>query len=55
MVAGNRTERGVEPPAVEPVDVLEGGELHVVEPDPGAVFADQLGLVTGLGRELINP
>ena len=40
-------ELGVKPPVVEPVDVLEGGEVHVVEPGPGAVFVDQLGLVAG--------
>ena len=35
---------------VEPVDVLDGGELHVVEPGSGAAFPDQLGLVEAVER-----
>jgi hypothetical protein len=34
-----------EPPVVEPVDPFQGGVLEVVDALPGAVPADQLGLV----------
>ena len=34
-----------EPPVIEPVDPLEGGELHSLEVAPGTALADQLGLV----------
>ncbi len=35
----------MEPPEVEPVDVFEGRELDLVDVAPGAVTADELGLV----------
>ncbi len=35
---------------LNPVDVGEGGQLEVVQPLPGAVVADQLGLVQPDGR-----
>ena len=35
----------VQTPVVEPVDVLQGGDLDVVEALPGAAPADELGLV----------
>src|SRR2546423_383682 len=38
-------ELAVQAPMVEPVDVLQGGVFHVVEPAPGPAVADQLGLV----------
>jgi hypothetical protein len=37
-------ELPVELAVVEPVDVLQGGELHVVQPLPRPLVADQLGL-----------
>ncbi len=37
-------------PVVEPVDVFEGGELHVLEPVPGSVGVDQLPLVEAVER-----
>jgi hypothetical protein len=40
---GNAPERGVEPLAVEPGDVLDDGELELCSGAPDAV-ADQLGL-----------
>ena len=39
-----------EPAVVEPVDVLQGGVLDVVEAPPGATVADQLGLVQAVER-----
>ena len=41
---------------VEPVDILQGGVLHVVEAPPRATMADQLGLVQpveGLGQGIV--
>ncbi len=35
----------VQSAVVQPVDVLQGGQLDVVEAAPGAAAADQLGLV----------
>jgi hypothetical protein len=35
----------VEPPVVVPVDVGQGGQLDLLERAPGAMAADQLGLV----------
>ena len=46
----------VQTAVVEPVDVLENGELHVVEPSPGPAAADELGLVEpdeGLGGGVV--
>jgi hypothetical protein len=40
----------VKPPVIEPVDVLEDRELHVVEAGPGSVFVGQLGLVEAVER-----
>jgi hypothetical protein len=37
-------------PVVEPVDVLEGGELDVVEAVPGAVRLNELPLVEPVER-----
>jgi hypothetical protein len=44
---GNHAQLTVEPAVVEPVEVFEGGVLHVLEPAPGPVFANQFGLVNG--------
>ncbi len=46
----------VQPPVVEPVDVLERGELDLVAGAPRSLPADQLGLVQadrGLGHRVV--
>jgi hypothetical protein len=45
VVAGAVGDLAVEPAVVEPVDVLEGGELHVGQSLPGPTGVDQLPLV----------
>jgi hypothetical protein len=40
----DHADLAVESAVVEPVDVLEGGELEVVEAARGALTADELGL-----------
>ncbi len=50
LSGGNHAQPGVESPAVEPVEVLQGGVLHVLEPAPGTVLANQLGLVETVER-----
>ena len=48
---------GVQPPVVVPVDPLQGGQFDVVEPLPGPVAADELGLEepdAGLGRRVVQ-
>ena len=47
---GNHPQLGVEMSLVEPVDPLQGGVLNVLEPAPGTVFANQLGLVETVER-----
>src|SRR5206468_9548849 len=41
---------GVQPSVVEPVEVLQGGQLEVVDAAPGPVAADQLCLVQAVER-----
>jgi len=46
----------VEAAVVEEVDVVEGGELHIVQPGPGAVLVDEFGLeeaVEGFGQGVV--
>jgi hypothetical protein len=43
-------EGSVKPLGVEPVHPTERGELDVVDAAPGALLADQLGLVEAVGR-----
>lgn len=56
MIAGlklgrrNHAKLPVEPAVVEPVDVRQRGELHVVQPLPRPLVADQLGLVEAVCR-----
>ena len=53
---GNHAQLAVEPELVEPVEVLQGGVLHVFQTTPGTVFADQLGLVEtveGFGQSVV--
>ena len=56
MIAGlelrgrNHPELPVELAVVEPVDVRQGGERHIVEPLPRPLVADQLGLVEAVER-----
>jgi len=40
----DESELAVQAAVVEPVDVLEGGELDMVEPLPGSSAAGELGL-----------
>jgi hypothetical protein len=40
---------------VEPVDVLEGGELDIVEAAPGSAAADQFGLVEAVVSSGVSP
>jgi hypothetical protein len=40
---------------VEPVDVLEGGELDIVEAAPGSAAADQFGLVEAVISSGVSP
>jgi hypothetical protein len=51
------TDLTVQPAEVEPVDVLERGDLHLVGRAPRSVTADQLGLVEAdrtLGHRVIE-
>ena len=41
---------GMKPPMIEPVDVLQGGQLELVEVTPGPVSFYQLGLVQAVYR-----
>jgi hypothetical protein len=53
---GDEPEVAVEPSLVEPVNVLQGGVLHVFKPTPGAVLANQLSLVEtveGFGQGVV--
>jgi len=36
----NHAQLPVEPALVEPVDVVEGGMFHILEPVPRAILAD---------------
>lgn len=40
----DHAEFAVEAAVVEPLDSLQGGELHVLQSPPGSTVADQLGL-----------
>ena len=50
LSGGHHAQFALEPALVEPVEVLQGGVLHVLEPAPGTVFVDQLGLVETVER-----
>lgn len=46
----------VQAPVIEPVDIVQGGVLDVIEPLPGAMMTDQFGLVEpseGLGEGIV--
>ena len=47
---GNHPQLGVETSLVEPVDPLQGAVLNVLEPAPGTVVANQVGLVETVER-----
>jgi hypothetical protein len=52
----DQADLAVQPSVVEPVDVLGGGDLQVVDALPGALVADQLGLeqrVERLGQSVV--
>src|SRR5665213_2436958 len=47
---GDHAELAVEPAAIEPVDVLQGGVLNIVEAAPRAPVPDEFGLVEAVER-----
>ena len=56
LSGGSHAQLSVEPTLVEPVEVFQGGELHVLQSAPRTVFANQLGLVEtveGFGQGVV--